>query len=82
MFRRIRRWLRPGGTLVLSCLVPNEDRTGAPLLLLFSLNLLLNTEVGMTYVGRDYENWLKLSGFERIEFVPVRDSPSTLIFAT
>jgi SAM-dependent methyltransferase len=82
MFRRIRGWLKPGGTLVLSCMMPTEERTGQQLLLLVSLNLLLNSEAGSTYVRSDYSAWLGAAGFTRTEFVPVTNSVSTLIFAS
>jgi ubiquinone/menaquinone biosynthesis C-methylase UbiE len=82
MFRRIRDWLKPGGTLVLSSMIPNDDRTGDPLLLLFSTNLLLNTVCGRTYLAGEYEAWLRASGFVNLETVPVAGSASTLILAS
>jgi SAM-dependent methyltransferase len=82
MFRRIRRWLKPGGTLVISGLVPNADRTGHPILLMFSANLLLNTEQGTTHLRSDYDQWLRRGGFSRVEFQPLQELPFTLIYAS
>lgn len=82
MFRRIKSWLRKDGTLVISSLVPSDERTGGPLLMMFSSNLLLNTEEGTTHLRCDYESWLREAGFYRIGFEPVIELPFTLIYAS
>ena len=82
MFRRIHAALRPGGTLVISGLMPYEDRTGHPLLLMFNMNMILNTRLGATHLISDYRNWLAEAGFSRVTHQRLDSLPFTLIFAS
>jgi ubiquinone/menaquinone biosynthesis C-methylase UbiE len=67
LFRRLHRALRPQGRLVVIDMVPNDERTGPPVPLLFALNMLVNTAEGDTYTLAEYTHWLKEAGFARIE---------------
>ena len=49
--------------------------------LLFNLNMLLNTEHGMTYVRSDFSRWLAEACFPSLEFESLREMPYTVIYA-
>ena len=81
IFRKFRKALKPGGTLVISDFVVENDRSGPPFALLFRSEMLLNTAEGSTWTRADYESWLKEAGFQSVAFEPT-DSPATLVFAS
>ncbi|GAA2139625.1 class I SAM-dependent methyltransferase [Streptomyces synnematoformans] len=81
LFAKIRKALRPGGTLVVSDYVVDDDRGGGPRYALqFASEMLLKSRHGSTWRRADYHAWLIKSGFEEITFQPT-PSPATLIFA-
>ncbi|MER7755165.1 class I SAM-dependent methyltransferase [Kitasatospora sp. NPDC097643] len=67
VFRRIRRALRPGGTLVLNHRMPDDERTTLlePLLLAVQLFLLHHDSQVLTFA--EYRDLLLDAGFERVE---------------
>jgi 3-hydroxy-5-methyl-1-naphthoate 3-O-methyltransferase len=73
--------LKPGGTLVIAEMIPNDSRTGPVLPLLFGLNMIVNTTEGDVYTMAEYKHWLKQAGFKSVKTVQV-DAPSPLILAT
>lgn len=73
--------LRPGGKLLMAEYVPNDERTGPAMPLLFGLNMLLQTEEGAVFTLREYRAWLKAAGFRKVETIPV-PPPSTVILAS
>jgi ubiquinone/menaquinone biosynthesis C-methylase UbiE len=75
------RALKPGGTLVIAEMVPNDTRTGPLLPLLFGLNMILHTNEGDVFTMAQYREWLKRAGFTSIRTVEAQ-SPSPLILAT
>jgi len=75
------RALKPGGTLVVAEMIPNDTRTGPVFPLLFGLNMVLHTEQGDIFTMAQYRQWLKQAGFSNIKAVPV-PGPSPLILAT
>jgi SAM-dependent methyltransferase len=81
IFRKFRKALKRGGTLVISDFVVENDRSGPPFPLLFHSEMLLNTKEGSTWTRADYESWLKETGFRGVEFQPT-SSPATLVYAT
>jgi ubiquinone/menaquinone biosynthesis C-methylase UbiE len=73
--------LKPGGTLVIAEMIPNDSRTGPVFPLLFGLNMIVNTTEGDVYTLAEYKQWLKQAGFKSVKTVQV-DAPSPLILAT
>ncbi len=82
LLRRVNDALVPGGTLLIAELVPNGDRSGPPLALLFGLNMLLHTPDGDVFTMREYREWLKQAGFSKVKAVRNPNAPSPLIYAT
>ncbi|WP_405793745.1 class I SAM-dependent methyltransferase [Streptomyces sp. NBC_01506] len=80
IFTRIRRALRPGGTLVVSDYLTDDDRSGPPFALSFAGEMLLKSRHGSTWRRRDCHAWLTAAGFEDIRFLDT-PSPTTLVLA-
>jgi ubiquinone/menaquinone biosynthesis C-methylase UbiE len=80
-FRKFRKALKLGGTLVVNDFVLNDDRTGHPFAMLFASQMLAVTKDGFTYRQSDYRKWLGEAGFKSVEIVPT-PTPSTLVFAS
>ena len=80
IFRKIRRALKPGGTLIISDFVVNDERSGPPFPLLFHQMMLLTTKGGATFREADYRAWLSQTEFKDISFEPT-PTPATLICA-
>jgi SAM-dependent methyltransferase len=77
---KFRRALRPGGALVLSDFVLEDDRSGPPFALLFAAAMLLQTEQGTSWRRADYESWLLEAGYEEVSFHPT-PTPTTVVIA-
>jgi SAM-dependent methyltransferase len=69
LLRRCCEALSPGGMLLIAEFVPNDERTGPEMALLFGLNMLLNTEAGDVYTMREYREWLKEAGFRKVSTI-------------
>ena len=80
LLRRIFDALAPGGNIVISEFLPNEDRTGPPNALIFAVNMLVNTEVGDTFSFGEISSWLTEAGFKNPRLL-VAPAPSPLILA-
>jgi ubiquinone/menaquinone biosynthesis C-methylase UbiE len=77
---RLRRALKTGGTLVISELIADDDRSGPPLSLVFATVMLLQSKHGNTWRRSDYQRWLAEAGFTDVTFQQT-PTPSTLILA-
>jgi SAM-dependent methyltransferase len=77
LFSRMRRSLVPGGLLAIREFVRGMSDDAA----LFAVNMLVLTAGGGTYTAGQYEGWLVGAGFEGVEFVPVPQRGTHLIFA-
>jgi len=80
IFRKFRKALKPGGTLVINDFVLNDDRTGHPFAMMFASQMLLVSKGGNAWRQSDYQAWLAEAGFESVDFVPT-PPPATVIFA-
>jgi O-methyltransferase domain/Dimerisation domain len=80
-FRKLRKALKMGGTLVVNDFILNDDRTGHPFAMMFATQMLLMTKGGSTYRDVDYRTWLREAGFQDVELMPT-GAPATLIFAS
>ena len=73
--------LEPRGTIVISEFIPNDDRKGPPMPLMFAVNMLVHSEVGDTFTFAEIAGWLREAGFtnpRRLE----APAPSPLLLAT
>lgn len=77
---RIRRALRPGGALVISDFILDEERRGKPFAAIFHTNMLLHTSEGGVWRRPDYRAWLEEAGFTAVSFIDTA-SPATLVLA-
>jgi ubiquinone/menaquinone biosynthesis C-methylase UbiE len=73
--------LRDKGRLLIAEFVPNDERTGKVLPMLFGLNMLLHTPDGDVFTMRDYRAWLKEAGFRTVKTIAA-PAPSPLILAS
>jgi C-methyltransferase len=63
---KIFKALKPGGTLVINDLIPDEERSKARVALNFAVYMLIVTKGGDAYTLSEFESWLKDTGFENI----------------
>lgn len=68
LLRRSYETLAPGGTVVISELLVDDDKTGPAPAALMSLNMLIETE-GRNYTAAEYAAWLVEAGFRDVETV-------------
>jgi SAM-dependent methyltransferase len=81
LLRRAFRALRPGGEILIAEFVPDDDRDGPPLPLLFALHMLVLTDRGGTYTLAEFSDRLTAAGFVDIATIPA-PAPSPLIVAS
>src|SRR4029077_12947014 len=58
IFRKLRKAVKPGGTLVVNDFVLNDDRTGHPFAMMFSAQMLVVTKEGSAYRQGGYLSWV------------------------
>jgi SAM-dependent methyltransferase len=81
LLAKVARALKPGGTIVIADMLPDEDRSGPPFPLLFALNMLAHTTEGDTFTFAEYEAWLREVGFQDARLLE-GPSASPLVLAT
>ena len=79
VFTRFRKALKPGGALVVSDYIVEDDRSGPAFPLIFAGEMLLKSNDGGTWRRSDYEEWLLKAGFEEVSFHDA--APATMIVA-
>jgi SAM-dependent methyltransferase len=79
-FRKLRRAVKPGGTLVINDFVLDDDRTGHPFAMMFAVQMLVATKQGFTYRRQDYRSWLSEAGFSSVDIVST-PTPATIVLA-
>ncbi len=62
--------LPPGGTVVVSELLLDADRSGPPEAALMGMNMLVETAAGQNYAGTEYAAWLADAGFANVRVMP------------
>jgi 3-hydroxy-5-methyl-1-naphthoate 3-O-methyltransferase len=73
--------LAPGGTIAVMEFLPNNERTGPPTPLIFSVNMLVNTQEGDTFTFAEISAWLREAGFVNPRLLEV-PAVSPLVLAT
>ena len=82
LLRRLFGALRPGGTLAILDLLPNERLDGPRSVTLYALGLYLRTGSGGVYPFSTYAGWLRETGYAGIERTDLSiDPPLSLITA-
>ncbi len=81
LIHRAYRALRSGGQILIAELVPDDDRSGPLIPLLFAIHMLVLTDNGDAFTLAEYRRWLLDAGFEDVRTVPA-PAPSPLILAT
>ena len=74
--------LRERGMLLIAEFIPNDDRTGPPLAMLFGLNMMLHSPIADVFTMKEYRGWLKAAGFRTVKVLRTPAAPSPLILAT
>ena len=73
--------LRSGGTIAIAEWLVNDDRTKPVPSLMFSVQMLVNTEKGDTFSFNEIKSWLEDAGFKKLRKLEA-PGPSPLILAT
>ncbi len=81
LLRKTHAALAPGGTIAISEFIPNDDRSGPPMPLIFAVNMLLHTEAGDTFTFAEIAGWLREAGFVKPRLLEA-PAPSPLVLAT
>jgi ubiquinone/menaquinone biosynthesis C-methylase UbiE len=81
LIKRAYRALRPGGQILIAEIIPDDDRRGPLLPLLFAIHMLVLTDTGNAFTLAEYRDWLLNAGFVDVRTVAV-PAPSPLILAT
>jgi cyclopropane fatty-acyl-phospholipid synthase-like methyltransferase len=80
LLRRIYETLAPNGRLVLQDFILEPDKTAPDFAVLFSLNMLVNTQGGASYSEPEYDLWLRNAGFRESKRVRL-PGPANLMIA-
>jgi SAM-dependent methyltransferase len=82
LLRRLFETIRPGGTLAIVDILPNEQLDGPREVILYALGLLLRTNSGQVYPFSTYVDWLHNAGYMGVErFDLSSTAPVSLITA-
>src|SRR5690606_19044402 len=81
LIERAYRALRSGGRILIAEFVPDDDRRGPVMPLLFALHMLVLTDDGDAFTFADYRRWLSQAGFEDVRTIDA-PAPSPLIVPT
>jgi len=81
LFDACARNLRPGGCVVLVDYLPDPDRTGPLLDVLFAILMLGITESGNTYPQAAYETWCRDAGLAQLEWITMPGAGVPILLA-
>ena len=80
IFRKFRKALKPGGTLVVNDFILTDERKGHPFALMFASQMLLVSKGGNAWRQSDYRTWLAEAGFASVDIVST-PTPATFVLA-
>src|SRR6266513_3923004 len=81
LLKKTFRALKSGGTIAIAEWLVNDDRTKPLPSLMFSVQMLVNTEKGGTFSFNEIKKWLEDAGFKKVRQLE-GPGPSPLILAT
>jgi len=81
LLKKVFRALKSGGTIAIAEWLVNDDRTKPLQSLMFSVQMLVNTEKGATFSFNEIKKWLQDAGFKKVRKLDA-PGPSPLILAT
>ena len=81
LLKKTFRVLKSGGTIAIAEWLVNDDRTKPLHSLMFSVQMLVNTEKGNTFSYNEIKKWLEEAGFKKVRKLDA-PGPSPLILAT
>ena len=81
LLKKTFRALKSGGTIAIAEWLVNDDRTKPLPSLMFSVQMLVNTEKGDTFSFNEIKTWLEDAGFKKVRKLEA-PGPSPLILAT
>ena len=81
LLKKTFRALKSGGTIAIAEWLVNDDRTKPLPSLMFSVQMLVNTEKGGTFSFNEIKKWLEDAGFKKVRTLEA-PGPSPLILAT
>ncbi len=67
LFDKVSRSLNPGGRIVISDFIMNDDRVSPAFGAFFALNMLVNTPEGDTYTEQEVKEWITTAGMYFVE---------------
>jgi ubiquinone/menaquinone biosynthesis C-methylase UbiE len=79
LLRRARAALAPEGRVVIVEFVPDDDRSGPPEAVSFSLVMLATTPAGDAYTFRQYESMLRAAGFTQATLHDLVPAPNRVV---
>ncbi len=77
LLKHVKKLVKKGGMVAIEDFVRGRSPTAE----LFAVNMLANTDGGNTYTEKQYTEWLKEAGFERIEVTDLGEKERQLITA-
>jgi ubiquinone/menaquinone biosynthesis C-methylase UbiE len=81
LLRKAHAALAPGGRVVIVEFVPDDDRSGPPEAVAFSLVMLASTPAGDAYTAAEYQKMLHAAGFGEATLAELPPSPARAVIA-
>ncbi len=81
LLKKIKKALKPGGTVATLEFMPNEDRVTPPAAAAFSLIMLATTAAGDAYTFSELSEMHRRAGYTDITAHPIPESPHTIVKA-
>ena len=78
---RVHDALPSGGRVLILEIVPDDERRGPPLAVVFAVAMVVNTAGGDAHTVPQYRQWLEIAGFGGIEVTPIAGRMVTTVVA-